>query len=170
MEVFNTARVSLSATHSHNPLVVYKAFQFAIILAKILVLFLPRPLGYNCNDFRLLFLYSSHIVHEHACARAGSHLCTRLHCCTHGPVHHRNGIFSHTQVHSTLAHTRWLYMYSMMWHTINKSVTDGTHTHKHCDMHMHSIPFIKLLMCMFVQATDLMYRLSVYYPLYKYSF
>ena len=45
----------------------------------------------------------------------------------------------------------------MMWHTINKSVTDGTHTHKHCDMHMHSIPFIQLLMCMFVQATDLMY-------------
>ena len=32
----------------------------------------------------------------------------------------------------------------MMWHTINKSVTDGTHTHKHCDMHMHSI---KLHVC-----------------------
>ena len=119
MAVFNTARVRLFATHSHNPLVVYKAFQFAIILAKILVLFLPRPLGYNCNDFKLLFLYSSHIVHEHACARAGSHLCTRLHCCAHGPVHHRNGIFSHTQVHSTLAHTRWLYMYDVAY---NKQV------------------------------------------------
>ena len=76
-------------------------------------------------------------------APTGSHLCKRLHCCSHGPVHDRNGI---------------------MWHTI------GTHTHKHRDMHMHSIPFIKLLLCMFVQATDSMYQLSVYYPLYKYSF
>ena len=83
MAVFITARVRLFATHSHNPLVVYKAFQFAITLAKILVLLLPRPLGYDCNDFGLLFFYSSHIVHEHACAGAGSHLCTRLHCCTH---------------------------------------------------------------------------------------
>ena len=33
MAVFSTARVRLFATHSHNPLVVYKAFQFAIILA-----------------------------------------------------------------------------------------------------------------------------------------
>ena len=142
------ARVRLFATHSCNPLVVYKAFQFALSL----LLFLPRPLGYDCNDFGLLYLYSSHIVHEHACAPTGSHLCTRLHCCSHGPVHHRNGI---------------------MWHTINLSGNDGTHTHKHCDMHMHSIPFTKLLLCMFVQATDLMYRLSVYcctYPLYKYSF
>ena len=49
MAVFNTARVRLFATHSHNPLVVYKAFQFAIILAKILVLFLPHPLGYDCK-------------------------------------------------------------------------------------------------------------------------
>ena len=60
--------------------------------------------------------------------------------------------------------------YSCMWHTINLSGNDGTHTHKHCDMHMHSITFIKLLLCMFVQATDLMYQLSVYYPLYKHSF
>ena len=53
-------------------------------------------------------------------------------------------------------------------------VTDTPPRHcKHCDMHMHSIPFIKLLLCMFVQATDLMYLLIVYsctYPLYKYSF
>ena len=42
MAVFNTARIRLFATHSHNPLVVYKAFQFAIILAKILVLLVPR--------------------------------------------------------------------------------------------------------------------------------
>ena len=73
MAVFNTARVRLFATHSHNPLVVYKALQFAIIVAKILVLFLPHPLGYDCNDFGLLFLYSSHIVHENACGRADSH-------------------------------------------------------------------------------------------------
>ena len=99
------ARVRLLATHSRNPLVVYKGFQFAILLAKILVLFLPRPLG---NDFGLLFLYtifSSHIVH----------------CCTHGLVHHRIGIFSHTHMHSTLARTR-CYMYLayclvMMVHT-----------------------------------------------------
>ena len=35
-------------------------------------------------------------------------------------------------------------------------------------MHMHSIPFIKLLLCIFVQATNLMYRFSVHvctYPL-----
>ena len=108
MAVLNTARVRRFATHLHNPIVVYKAFQFAIILAKIVVLFRPRPLG---NDFGLLFRYSSHIVHEHACARAGLHLCTRFQYCTHGPVHHHFGIFSHTQVHSTLAHTRWLYMY-----------------------------------------------------------
>ena len=34
------------------------------------------------------------IVQEHACAPTGSHLCTRLHCCTRGPVHglsHRIG-------------------------------------------------------------------------------
>ena len=48
---------------------------------------------------------------------------TRLHCCTHGPVHHRNGIFSHTQVH----------ICGIL------SGNDGTHTHKHCDMHMHFI-------------------------------
>ena len=112
---------------------------------------MPHPLGYNCNDFGLLFLYSSHIVHEHACARAGSHLYTRLHCCTHGPVQHRNGIFSHTQVLNTIAHTR----------SLNLSGNDGTHTDKHCDMHMHSIPSIKLLLCMFVQATDLMYQLCI---------
>ena len=102
---------TLFAMQSHNPLVVYKAFQFAIILAKILVLFLPRPLSYGCNDFGLLFLYSSHIVPKHARARAGSHLCTRLHHCTHGPVPppppppHTH---THTQVHSTFAHTRLL--------------------------------------------------------------
>ena len=94
MAVFNTTRVRLFSTHLHNPLVVCKAFRFAIILAKILVLFLPRSLGYDCNDFGLLFLYSSHIVHEHACAPTGSHLCTRLHCCSHGPVHTR--IHTHT--------------------------------------------------------------------------
>ena len=54
-------------------------------------------------------------------------------------------------------------------HTINKSGTDGTHTHKDCDMHMHSIK-LQNLFFMFVQAIDLMYRLSMYYPLYKYSF
>ena len=144
MAVLNTARVRLFATHSHNPLVVYKAFQFAIILAKILVLFPPRPLGYDCNDFWLLFLYSSHIVHEHACARAGSHLCTRLHCCTHGLVHHRIGIFKYT-VHLHIPDG-----YICMWHTINLSGSDDTHTHKHCDMRMHSIPFIKLLLYMYV--------------------
>ena len=85
---------------------------------------------------------------------AGSHLCTRLHCCTHGPVHNCNGIFA-TQVHSTLAHTRCLYM--NMYVAYNKN--DGTRTHKHCDMHMHSIPFIKLLLCIFVLATDLMHKL-----------
>ena len=29
-------------------------------------------------------------------------------------------------------------------------------------MHMHSIPFIKLLLCRFVQTPDLMYLLSVH--------
>ena len=133
MAVFNTARVRLFATHSHNPIVVYKAFQFAIILAKILVLFLPRPLGYNCNDFKLLFLYSSHIVHEHACARAGS-----AHACI---VAHMDRYIIVMAYSHTLKYTVHLYIpdgYTcMMWHTINKSVTDGTHTHKHCDMHMH---------------------------------
>ena len=61
------ARVRLFATHSHNPLFVYKAFQFATSLLKFS--------SYSCllrslsNDFELLFLYtlfSSHIVHEHA--------------------------------------------------------------------------------------------------------
>ena len=103
-------------------------------------------------------------MHEHACARAGSHLCTRLHCCTHGPVYIIVMAYSHTLKYTVHLHIPDGYT-CMMWHSINKSVTDGTHTHKHCDMHMHSIPFIKLLMCMFVQATDLMYRLSVYYPL-----
>ena len=100
MAVFSTARVRLFATHSHNPLVVYKAFRFAITSHLIPA----SPLGYDCNDFGLLFLYSSHIVHEHACARAGSHLCTHLHCCIHGPVHHRNGIFSHTEVYIVHLH------------------------------------------------------------------
>ena len=130
MALFNTARVRLFAKHSHNSLVMYKAFQFAIILAKIFVLFPPRPLGYDCNEFGLLFLYtifSSHIVHEHACTHTGS----RLHCCTHGPVHHR----SHTLKYTVHLHTPDGYI--CMWHTINLSGTDGTHTDKHCGMHMH---------------------------------
>ena len=107
----------------------YKAFQFAIILANILVLFLPR----HSATIEVIISYSSHIVDEHACARAGSHLCTRLHCCTHGPMPHRNGILSHTQVHSTLC-TYQMHGYTCMWHTINLPGNDSTHTHKHCDM------------------------------------
>ena len=49
--------------------------------------------------------------------------------------------------------------YTCMWHIINLSGNDGTHTHKHGNMHIHSIPFVKLLLCMFVQAR---YQLSVY--------
>ena len=45
--VFKTARVRLFATHSHHPLVVSICHH----LAKIIVLYLPRPLGYDCNDF-----------------------------------------------------------------------------------------------------------------------
>ena len=78
-------------------------------------------------------------MHEHACAPTDSHLCTCTLALSHGLAHHRNGI---------------------MWHTIIN--LSGNDTHIHCDMHMHSIPFIKLLFCMLVQATDLMYRLSVY--------
>ena len=76
----------------------------------------------------------------------------------------------------TLKYTVHLHIpdgYTCMWHTINLSGNDGAHTHKHGDMHMHSIPFIKLLLCMFVQAIDLMYRRSMYcctYPWYKYSY
>ena len=76
------------------------------------------------------------LVLAHTCA----HACIVAHM--HGPVHHRNGIFSHT-LHIPDG-------YTCMWHTINLSGIDGTHTHKHCDMHMYSIPFIKLLLCMFV--------------------
>ena len=155
MAVFNTARVRLFATHSHNPLVVYKAFQFAIIIAKILVLFLPRPLGYDCSDFGLLFLYTtfnSHIVHEHACAHDGSQLCTPLALLHTLTCTHCYGIFS-----------QYICTYQMVIHVcgiqlINLSGNDGTHTHKHCDRHMHSI--------------SLLWMLSVYcctYPLYKYS-
>ena len=67
---YSTWHVWLFATHSNNPLVMYKA--------KILVLFLPCPLSYDCNDFGLLFLYtifSSHIVHEHACIHTCAHTC-----------------------------------------------------------------------------------------------
>ena len=46
-----------------------------------------------------------------------------------------------------------------MVHTLTKIVT----------MHVHSIK-LQNLFFMFVQAIDVMYRLSVYYPLYKYSF
>ena len=124
MAVFNTARVRLFVTQSHNPLFVYKAFQFAIILTKILFLFLPRTLGYDCNDFGVVSLQLTH------CACRCMRSCTRLRSCTHGPVHHRNCIFSHTQVHSTLAHTRWLYMYMYCtWHSINLSDNDGAQTH-----------------------------------------
>ena len=78
---WNTARVRLFATHSHNPLVVYKAFQFAIISNSRLIP--ASPLGYDidCNDFGLLFLYSSHIGHEHALvvAHACVHACIVAH-------------------------------------------------------------------------------------------
>ena len=88
-------------------------------------------------------------------------------------------MLAHTCAHTCIvAHKYTVHLhipdgYTCMWHTINLSGNDDIHTDKHCDMHMHSIPFIKLLLCMFVQVTDLMYRLSVYccmYPLYKYSF
>ena len=103
------------------------------------------------------------------------HALVLAHTCAHACIVAHMDLYIIVMAYShTLKYTVHLHIpdgYTcMMWHTINKSVTDGTHTHKHCDMHMHSIPFIKLLMCMFVQDTDLMYRLSVYYPLYKYSF
>ena len=82
------------------------------------------------------------MVLAHTCA----HACIVAHM--HGPVHHSNGVFSHTQVHSIHLHIPD--GYTCMWHTINLSSIDGTHTHKHFDMHMYSIPFIKLLLCMFV--------------------
>ena len=83
MAVFNTARVRLFATHLHNPLVVYKAFQFLIILAKILILFLPRPLGYGCNDFGCLYSSHIHVVHEHACSHTCAHPCIVAHMDTY---------------------------------------------------------------------------------------
>ena len=117
MAVFNTARVR---THSHNPLVVYIGFQFAIILAKILVLFLLHPL--DCNDFGLLFLYSSHIVHEHTCARAG-------HTCAHACIVAHMDLYTIIMACShTLKYTVHLHIpdgYTRMWHTINLSGNDS---------------------------------------------
>ena len=66
--VFKTARVRLFATHSHHPLVVSICHH----LAKIIVLYLPRPLGYDCNDFGT---FSSHIVHELMLAHTCAHTC-----------------------------------------------------------------------------------------------
>ena len=102
--VFKTARVRLFATHSHRPLVVSICHH----LAKIIVLYLPRPLGYDCNDF------SSHIVHEltlvHTLALLRTWPCTLSY-----------GAFSYTQPHTyththTHTHTHTL-MYSVLAHT-----------------------------------------------------
>ena len=67
---------------------------------------------------------------------AGSHLCTHLHCCVHGPVHYRMAYFLCT-IHTLMYSTHQFYM----WQTIHLS-DDGTNTltHKHyCHMHMYSI-------------------------------
>ena len=56
-------------------------FSICHILAKIIVLFLPRPLGYDCNDFGLLFLYSSRIVQARsqvACSGGAKHVISGL--------------------------------------------------------------------------------------------
>ena len=145
MAVLNTARVRQFATHLHNPIVMYQAFQFAIILAKFIVLFLPRPLGYDGNDFGLLFLYSSHIVH----ALVLVHTCAHAFNIAHMDLCIIVLAYSHTLKYTVHLHIHVPDGYTCMWHTVNLSATDGTgtHTHKHCDMHMHSI---KLLLCMHV--------------------
>ena len=51
------------------------------------------PLGYDCSDFWLLFLYT---IFSTTCAHAGSHLCTHLHCCMHRPVHHHMATLKYT--------------------------------------------------------------------------
>ena len=88
-------------------------------------------------------------------------------------LHHRNGIivmaYSHTvhlhipEGYTCMWHTKTCLV--MMVHTLTNIVT--------CTC-IWSIPFIKLLLCMFVQATDLLYCMTLCvvatYPLYKYSF
>ena len=143
--VFKTARVRLFATHSHRPLVVSICHH----LAKIIVLYLPRPLGYDCNDF------SSHIVHEltlvHTLALLRTWPCTlsygafsytQPHTYTHTHIH----THTHTHTHVQRTCTHQLYM----WQTIHLS-DDGTNTltHKLCHMHMHSIQFNCTCACLY---------------------
>ena len=135
----------------------YKVFQFAIILLKFLSY---SCLAHSTLIAMILGCYLLHNLHVLMLTHTSAHACIVAHMDLYIIVM----AYSPTlKIHSTLAHTRWLNLYG----------NDGTHTHKQCDMHIHSIPFINLLLCMFVQATVLMYQLSVYccmYPLYKYFF
>ena len=91
---------TIFATHLRNPLVVYKAFRFVIILSTYSCLAHSATIAMiSCYFFTRFF--SSHIVHENACARAGSHACIVAHMDLYIIVM----AYSHTQVQSTLAHT-----------------------------------------------------------------
>ena len=113
------------------------------------------------SGLKLLFVNSSYILYM--CVNM--HALVLVHTCAHASIvahmdlhaHHRNSHTLKCTVH--FAQTRWLNL-------------SGTHTHKH-------MPFIKLLLCRVVQATDLMHQLLVNYqllvncctyPLCKYSF
>ena len=74
------------ATHLHNPLVMHKAFQlnpcYTYKTRNAACSCLAHSTTIAINDFGsevVIYLQLIHTVpvHEHACARAGAHLCTR---------------------------------------------------------------------------------------------
>ena len=144
MAVFNTARVRLFATHSHNPVVVYKAFQFAIIFAKFS--------SYSCLAHSATIAMMSgcylFIVHMNMHALVLAHTCARACIVAHMDLYIIVMAYSHT--HSSTQYTCTYQMgYTCMWHTINLSGTDSTHTHKHCDMQMHSFNLLNFCCAFF---------------------
>ena len=141
--VFKTARVRLFATHSHHPLVVSICHH----LAKIIVLYLPRPLGYDCNDFGLT-TFSSHIVHEltlvHTLALLRTWPCTLSY-----------GVFSYTQPHThththTHTHSCTAYLHTPVTHVANTCLMMvQTLSLTNIVMHMHSIQFNCTCACLY---------------------
>ena len=92
----------------------------------------------------------------HLLAHTLIHLCTHLHRCIHGPVHHL----------MTYISIIFICTYTVHLHTpviqINLCNNEPWHTHT-LTSHAHAFYFIKLLMCIFIEATDSILNLCTYW-------
>ena len=60
------------------------------------------------------------------------------HTCAHACI------AAHMDLYIIVSSTQYTCTYQICGIQLKLPINDGTHTDKHCDMHLHSIPFINL--------------------------